>query len=251
MKKVLITGSSSGIGLGIAEYLLKQGCTVIGLARCHDKIKLKQTLNAGDHFKNYIAYAVDFSAILNLENALKLIKKQHHDIEAIICAAGFGQFSELEQFSALQIYNLMNVNFTSQAIVVKNFLPLLKCQQRGKIIFIGSEAALKGNKKGSIYCASKFALRGFCQSLRQECQKVNVAVTLINPGLVRTPFFAKLDFAPGNEQNNALEISDIVETIAWILKTPAHCVAEEINLQPLHSKVVHKVRDGLQPSVVK
>ena len=60
---------------------------------------------------------------------------------------------------------------------------------KGDVIFIGSEAALNGSRKGTIYCASKFALRGFAQALRDECSKSSIRVTIINPGMVKTGFF--------------------------------------------------------------
>lgn len=231
MKKILITGTGSGIGLGITQRLLTDHCQVIGLSRCHDAIISK----------NYIPIKIDFNEVNEIEKSLQTIKKNHMDIDAVICCAGYGRFGELEQFSDQQIINLMNVNFISQAIVIKNFLPLLKRRPQAKIILLGSEAALIGAKKGSIYCASKFALRGLSQSLREECRKTNVAVTLLNPGLVRTNFFKTLNFMPSEEsEKHALEIDDIVDAVYWILSAPHHRVIEEINLQPLQPKIFIK-----------
>ena len=62
-------------------------------------------------------------------------------------------------------------------------------EKHGHIIVLGSEAALRGAKKGSIYAASKFALRGFLQALREEVSSSGIRITLINPGMVRTTFF--------------------------------------------------------------
>ena len=107
----------------------------------------------------------------------------------MISCCGYGHFAELEQFSFAAMQKMMNVNFLSQALLVKTFIADLKKRQNAKIIFIGSECSLSGQKKGSMYCASKFALRGFSQSLRQECRGSNVAVSLINPGMVDTAFF--------------------------------------------------------------
>lgn len=232
MKKILISGSSSGIGRGLTERLIAEKISVIGLARQHKKF-MPQT-------KHYIPYTVDFSNIAKLDSTLAAIRSLHDDIDQLVCCAGYGHFAELEQFSTPQIQNLLNVNFVSQALLIKSFLPMLKKRGKGKIVVLGSEAALAGAKKGSIYCASKFALRGFCQSLRQECKASGISVTIVNPGLVRTPFFDALDFTPGEEDRHAMMIDNVVDAILLALNTPTHCVIEEINLQPISSQVKRK-----------
>ena len=105
----------------------------------------------------------------------------------LIFAAGVGQFGSLEEFSYDQIQALMTINFTSPVLLTRALLPSLKRKTRADLIYIGSEAALKGSRKGAIYCASKFALRGFTQALREECSTDKVRVCLINPGMVLTP----------------------------------------------------------------
>ena len=91
----------------------------------------------------------------------------------------------------------------------------------------------RGTRQGSIYCASKFAIRGFSQALREECGKSNVRVTLINPGAVRTPFFDELHFEPGAAQENAIEPEDIAEVLLTVLQARPGTVFDEINLSPL------------------
>lgn len=229
MKTAIISGSSSGIGKAISKQLLEKGWRVIGLARDHKKF--------GVSHKNYYPKTVDFADINTLESTLKTIKKEYESIDAIICSAGYGLFGELEQLSVAQMQKHLNVNFLSQVILIKVFITELKRQQSGKIIIIGSEAALNGAKKGSLYCAAKFALRGFCQSLRQECASANVGVSLVNPGMVDTPFFDTLNFAPKDRQQNAIATAEIVNVVETILKTSPQCVIEEINLQPIRKNI--------------
>ena len=111
-------------------------------------------------------------------------------------------------------------------------LPHFKTKNRGDVIFIGSEAALEGGKKGSLYCATKFGLRGFSQSIRQESANKNIRVTLINPGMVRTSFFDDLNFQPGDDEENAIEPTDIADIIINILSMRSGTVVDEINLTP-------------------
>ena len=172
--------------------------------------------------------------------SLKLLVAKFPDIDAIIFCAGRGQFGSLEEFSYEQISKLMDLNFLSQAYLAKTYLPLFKKRGNGDLIFIGSESALKGSRKGAIYCASKFAVRGLAQALRDECSKSNVRVTLVNPGMVNSAFFDDLDFEPGNDPENFLVPEDIAQTVAYILSTRSVLSVDEINLSPLKNVVQHK-----------
>jgi len=151
-----------------------------------------------------------------------------------------GQFGSVEEFSYTQIEDLIALNFTSQAFLTRALLPALKRKARSDLIFIGSEAALKGSRKGAVYCASKFAVRGFTQALREECGKSNVRVCLINPGMVKTAFFEALAFEPGDDDSNFIEPEDVAEAVSYVLQSRAQIVVDEINLSPLNKVVKFK-----------
>lgn len=224
-RKVLVTGSSDGIGRSITLSLLKSGAKVIGLARDHSKFNPET--------KNYIKYKTDFSNEEILLNAITKIIKDHKDLDCLVSNAGFGKFGSLETFSTKEINDFIFTNLTSHMILTNKILPHLKKIRKGNIIFIGSESALKGGKNGSLYSAAKFGLRGFSQSIREESCSKNIHVSLINPGMVRTSFFNNLDFMPGEDKSNAIEPDDIGKIIIEILSTRNGSVIEEINLSPL------------------
>ena len=229
MKTVLITGASSGIGLAISKKLLTEGHTVIGMARNFDKSALTH-----DHFHKVI---VDFSDLETLPDKLRQVVNDFPIIDTVVCCAGKGQFGSLEEFSYQQMQSLMELNFLSQAYVSKAVLPVMKKIGKGDVIFIGSEAALNGSRKGTIYCASKFALRGFAQALRDECSKSSIRVTIINPGMVKTGFFNELDFEPGDDEANFIEADDVAHTVSMVMSARIGTVFDEINLSP-QKKVV-------------
>ena len=224
-RKVLVTGSSDGIGRSITLSLLKSGAKVIGLARDHSKFNPET--------KNYIKYKTDFSNEEILLNTIAKIINEHKDLDCLVSNAGFGKFGTLETFSTKEINDFIFTNLTSHMILTNKILPHLKKIRKGNIIFIGSESALKGGKNGSLYSAAKFGLRGFSQSIREESCSKNIHVSLINPGMVRTSFFNNLDFMPGEDKSNAIEPDDIGKIIIEILSTRNGSVIEEINLSPL------------------
>ena len=231
-RTLLITGASSGIGRAIANSLLEQGHTVIGTSRDCSQFKTSH--------ENFHPIEIDFSQLDSVIIAIKQLEKSYPLLDGVVFSAGYGQFGSLEQFSYPQIEQLMTVNFTSQAFITRALLPGLKKKAHSNLIYIGSEAALKGSRKGSIYCASKFALRGFTQALREECGNSSVRVSLINPGMVKTDFFNSLSFQPGDDESHALLPENIAETVSYILDSNNNMVIDEINLNPANKVIKFK-----------
>ena len=231
-KCVLVTGSSSGIGYEITLKLLGLGAKVIGIARNHDKSKLEN--------KNYITYNCDISNHKKLETLLKQILKKYPKINGLISNAGYGDFGPLENFSTLQIKNFIATNLTSHIVMTKLLLPHFKRIKIGDIIFIGSEAGLLGAKNGSLYCTAKFGLRGFSEALSKDVANKNIRVSIINPGMIRTNFFENLNFEPGNDEENAINIKDVSSTVAYILELSRNTIVDEINLSPLKKAIKFK-----------
>lgn len=231
-RTVLVSGASSGIGRAVARQLLQQGHRVIGIARDISRFQHAHP--------DFAAVALDFAQLKTVEGVAKTLLKDFPDLDAAVFAAGYGQFGSLEQFSYAQIERLMNVNFTGQVFLTRALLPKLKARPHGNLIYIGSEAALKGSRNGSIYCASKFALRGFTQALRDECGKTGVRVSLVNPGMVDTAFFEALNFAPGRQPAQALQAGDVADAVGYIINAGPYCAVDEINLSPLNKVIEFK-----------
>jgi len=231
-RTILVTGASSGIGRACAVSLLNQGHNVIGLSR-----NCAQFTHTHPRFSSV---ECDLSDLTALADNIKRISKQFPSIDGIVFSAGKGQFSSLEEFSYPQIQELMNLNFISQSFLAKGLLPDLKRKPLADLVFIGSEAALAGSRKGSIYCASKFAIRGFSQALRDECAKSSVRVSLINPGMVKTDFFQCLNFEPGEHHSQHLVAEDVANAVSYIINARAGIIIDEINLNPANHVIQFK-----------
>tara|TARA_B100001057_G_scaffold365710_1_gene368858 strand:+ start:835 stop:1539 length:705 start_codon:yes stop_codon:yes gene_type:complete len=231
-RKAIVTGSSSGIGKEITSLLLKSGADVIGLARNHKKF---EPVSDG-----YFPISVDLSDLKKIERIIPQVLHEHSDVDVLICNAGFGDFRPLENFSARQIYDFINLNLISHIMLCRHLVSFMKAKGDGDIIVMGSEASLVGKKKASLYSAAKFGLRGFTQSLRDECGNTGVRVCLINPGFVRSPFFDSLNFKPGEDENNAIEPSDIAKIICDIIKTRKGTIVDEINVSPASKSIIFR-----------
>jgi 3-hydroxy acid dehydrogenase/malonic semialdehyde reductase len=231
-RTVLVTGASSGIGRAVARNLLQQGHNVIGVSR--DCRKFTRQLNG------FSPVQLNLSRLNGLPERIRELEQAFPEIDAVVFSAGRGQFGSVEEFSYAQIEALMTINFTSQVFLTRALLPALKRKANSDLIFIGSEAALKGSRKGAVYCASKFALRGFTQALREECSKSNVRVCLINPGMVKTAFFENLTFEPGDDESNTILPEDVADAVSYVLGSRSQIVIDEINLSPLNKVLKFK-----------
>ena len=227
MNKIIITGTSRGIGNAIAKNFLKQNVTVIGISRKHT-IK----------HKNYFAISFDLNDLKNIKNILDDIILNHKKIDAIISNAGYGVFENLENYKEKEVIDFFNVNLLAHIIISKSLVSHFKKKKTGHFIFIGSEASLKGNQKSTLYSAAKHGLLGFVKSLRDECNKSEIRVTIINPGMVNSSFFKKLKFSPGKSIKNSIKLEDISELVFFILKSNPNINYNDIYLSPI-KKVIN------------
>ena len=223
---IIVTGASSGIGLATSQLLLEQGYQVLGIARDFSKLAYSHP--------QFHQHRLDLAQCDSLAGKMQaLLAEISPPIRGLVSCAGVAKVGYLEQLSVADIQLVMNTNFLSNAIVSRALLPRLKTQsQNSDIVFIGSEAALRGSREGSIYCASKFALRGFSQALREECGKSPVRVGLVNPGAVRTNFFDDLHYEPGEGAANAIAAEDVARIVLNIIQTRPGTVWDEVNLSP-------------------
>ncbi len=233
-RRILVTGASRGIGAAISRRLLTEGCEVVGIARDFTDWDATE--------ERFMPIALDLADLDKLPHQLGEIARLHPAIDGLVLNAGYGRFGSLEEFSYRQIVEMVNMNLLQHLFVARAFLPHIKQHGFGDLVIIGSEAALAGGRRGAVYSACKFALRGFAQSLRQETANSGLRVSLINPGMVDTGFFDELEFAPGQEPSQHLRPSDIADALWTVLSAPAGTVFDEIVLNPLHKVIQFKKR---------
>jgi 3-hydroxy acid dehydrogenase/malonic semialdehyde reductase len=229
---VVITGASSGIGQASCLRLLREGYTVVGIARDFAKFPFQD--------RRFHPISINLADLDNLPSSLQALQRAFPDVDGVICNAGRGHFGSLEEFSYQQIRSLVELNLISHVYIVRTFLPAMKRRGRGDVVFVGSEAALAGGRRGAVYSATKFALRGLAQALREECARQGIRVCIVNPGMVKTAFFDDLSFAPGEAPENYILPEDVAEALAMVLESRPGTVFDEITLSPLKKVVTFR-----------
>jgi len=228
MKKVaVITGASSGIGAAISQKIARRGYYVVMASRNIEKMKSIAIKIEKEGGKSLIV-PVDITKAEDI-NKLYLESSSIGNVEILINNSGIGIFSKVENTSIEDWDKQMDVNLKGSFLTSRKFIPNMKKNKLGCIVFINSVAGKKGYAFSSAYVASKYGLRGLADSLREELREHNIKVVSIHPGAVDTPFWDSVDADfPRKEMLKPEEISDV---IVHSITMPGNLVSEEIVLR--------------------
>jgi 3-hydroxy acid dehydrogenase/malonic semialdehyde reductase len=227
-RSLLVTGVSSGIGAAVAARALALGARVVGVSRRPERF-----VCSTEHRARYTPLPLDLAQLERLPGALDAAEREGGwQLDGAVLAAGAGRFGSLEELSYQQIRELIDLDLTAQIFCARWLVPRLKRQRRGDLVLIGSEAGLSGGRRGAVYAAAKTGLLGLARALRLETAKSGLRVTVINPGMVETPFFEQLAFAPGEGDDEHLLADDVASAVELALTARQGAVFDEIDLSP-------------------
>ncbi|HEY8562083.1 MAG TPA: SDR family oxidoreductase [Pyrinomonadaceae bacterium] len=182
----VVTGAASGIGRALAARLAEE--KIAGVAICDvNETGLAETFELIEKFGVPISkHAVDTSKLEQIERLKAEALERHGRVTHLINNAGVGLLGTFEQISLEDFEWLMNINFWGVVYGCKVFLPVLKRQERAHIVNLSSVFGFIAPPEQTAYCASKFAVRGFTESLRHELEGTNVRVSAVHPGGIKT-----------------------------------------------------------------
>lgn len=227
-KVAAVTGAGSGIGQALAIELAKQGCH-LALSDVNEAGLTKTVELLATYPVKVTTQKVDVANRTEIADWAKFVVDQHGQVNLIFNNAGVAMGSTAEGISYEDLEWLIGINFWGVVYGTKEFLPFLKQSGDGHIINISSMFGLTAQPTQSAYNASKFAVRGFTESLRQELdmQNAGVSATCIHPGGIRTNI-AKAARMNNSVQSLGMDPVKSQDAFDKLLRTPADDAAQQI-----------------------
>jgi NADP-dependent 3-hydroxy acid dehydrogenase YdfG len=220
---LLITGASTGIGAATARLAAQQGYRLVLAARSEDKLQELARELGGD--ERAIAVCCD---VTDWDDQLSLVKwglDAFGRLDAAFANAGFGGPRGFETSDPEDMRTMVLTNVLGAAYTIRATMPHLR-ETQGHLILTSSVAGRRA-LQGSLYSATKFAVTGMGEAARLDLNGTGCRVTLIEPGLVDTPFFDN-----GPDLDEPLQAEDVARAVLFALTQPRHVDVNEILLRP-------------------
>jgi NAD(P)-dependent dehydrogenase (short-subunit alcohol dehydrogenase family) len=207
----LITGASSGFGRALAEQALKRGDSAVVAARRTAALDSV----AAPYGESALAIGLDVTDAESRKRAVDAALGRFGRIDVLANIAGRGSLGAAEEFSPEQLREQMEVNFFAPAEMTRAVLPAMRAQQSGHILQLTSVGGLVSIGGFGPYCASKFALEGWSEALRDEVKPLGIRVTIVEPGAFRTEFAGPANMRPARRLDAYRPAIDPIEAYLY------------------------------------
>ncbi|WP_416772686.1 SDR family oxidoreductase [Pseudomonas sp. RHF3.3-3] len=233
-KVIVITGASSGLGEATARLLAKQGARLVLGARRHDRLQaLAADLGLGEE----AIVKTDVTRLADVQRLVDQALALHGRVDVLINNAGLMPSSMLENLHIDEWDRMIDVNIKGVLYGIGAALPVMKQQKSGHIINVSSVAGHKVGPGGTVYAATKHAVRVISEGLRQEVKPYNIRTTIISPGAVATELIETIT-DPVIAENmrktyqNAIPADSFAHTVAFAISQPEDVDINEILFRP-------------------
>jgi 3-oxoacyl-[acyl-carrier protein] reductase len=233
----VITGASSGIGRATALALAARGVRLSLLARSQEALAqvVAQAMEAGTG--EAVSHSCDVRDEMAVEWSIAQTLERFGRLDILINSAGLSLNGEVDGYALEDWRTVVETNLTGTFLTCRAVLPQMKRQGAGEIINISSGAGRNGIKQMAAYCASKFGVIGFTESLALEVRSHNIRVSTLLPGSVGTDFSR---VAKRQERDDATDIGysmtpeEVASVIVAMLEQPRQAWTSEVVLRPLN-----------------
>ena len=249
-KIALITGASSGIGAACARKFAQNGYTLLLNARSNDKLQSIKTDLQSSYGVDVVLLPFDVRDRQAAANAIQSLPEEYQSIDVLVNNAGLALGIDKEYEGIEENYDTMiDTNITALLMITRLIVPGMVARGKGHIINIGSVAGDAAYPGGSVYCATKAAVKVLSDGLRMDLVDTPLRVTNIKPGLVETNF-SVTRFAGDKERADKvyqgikpLTGEDIAEVVFFAASAPAHVQIAEVLVLATHQasgSLVHR-----------
>ena len=217
----LITGASTGIGAATARHAARAGYRVVLAARSQERLADLAAELGGD--ERALAIRCDVGEWADQEALVAQTLEAFGRLDVAFANAGFGAARGFTESTPEHWKSMVLTNVYGAALTIRATMAALK-DSRGHLLLTGSVAGRRA-LAGSLYSATKFAVVAMGEAARQEVNGTGVRVTLVNPGMVDTPFF-------DNRPQQALADDDVAGAVMFAVSQPPHVDVNEILVRP-------------------
>ncbi|NTU46663.1 SDR family oxidoreductase [Candidatus Roizmanbacteria bacterium] len=214
-KVAVIVGASSGLGRALAQLLSTEGVKVFALARSIESSNLASSI---------IKIPLNIHDFKQIDEAFSAIDKQTNKIDILINCAGRGLVKNLEDTTRDEIIDVLGINLNGNLYIAQEVYKRMIHHNSGHIINVISTSGVKARADETIYCASKWGLRGFTESLRLAAAPHKIRVTGIYPGGMDTNFWKIGKF---RDTSQYMKAEDVAHQIIMVLKSPTTIAPSE------------------------
>lgn len=254
-KLVLITGASSGIGEACAELFARAGASLVLLARRRDRLEVLQQRLKERHKTESVVLVSDVSRVGEVEQAFQSLPPRWQAVDILINNAGLVKGMEPEwAVTAADVDTMIDTNIKGLLAMTRLCVPGMLERGHGHVINLGSVAGREAYPGGSVYCATKSAVRALSRGLKMDLLGTPIRVTSIDPGMVETEFsVVRFD----GDQTKAREVyagmmplaaEDIADAALYAATRPPHVNISELFIMPTDqaaARMVHREESAM------
>ena len=221
---ILITGANGGLGTAIADTLAGRGAHLIVSGRRQEALEpLAQRLGA----RVLVCDLADRASV-------EVLAKAAHDVDVLVANAALPASGTLDDYSVEQIDRALDVNLRAPVRLAQALLPGMLARGRGQVVFIGSVSGVSPSAGGALYSATKFGLRGFALSLRDDLRDTGVSASLVLPGFIADAgLFAKSGVKLPRVAGGTKQSRDVARAVVRAIERDR----AELFVAPIHHRV--------------
>lgn len=222
---IVITGAGSGLGASLARKFSELGYHLCLLGRTKEKlVRTAESLTS-----SYSIYELDVSDKDNVSKVVQSIQNEVGNISLLINNAGVGIFDLAENIDENSVHQMIDINLKGTIFCTQEVLKYMKKRNKGIITNIVSTAGKEGKINESVYCASKFGVRGFTESLSIELKNTNIQVYAAYMGGMNTNFWDGI-YAKG-QTDYLMNPNDVADIIIDNIKPRKNILVSEITIK--------------------
>jgi len=229
-KIAVVTGGSEGLGLSIVKKLLVEGCKVHIISRNATK---QESVKKEIDNQDLLFHQADVSNYNEISKAISEIGQ----VDILINNAGIWLEGDLDSHDPETISTVIDVNTKGVIYTTKAVLPVMKKNDNGYILNVSSTSGLKGREGQSVYVASKYAVTGFTDSLKEDLKATNIKVAGFYPGKMNTKLFEKAGFPKNNQ--DWMETDKVADVVVTMLKLDDSMILDHVVLNKRNTKTTN------------